>query len=119
MKKLLLIILCFGLLTGTVAIKANATEETFSWYCKRATGNVQPPLPSEFCFINDYPTIWLDKTERKKIYLTFDCGYENGNTEAMLDALKKHNVKATFFVVGHYLESAPDMVKRMVLGSPN
>ena len=31
-----------------------------------------------------------------------------------MDALKKHNVKATFFVVGHYLESAPDIVKRMV-----
>ena len=32
----------------------------------------------------------------------------------MLEALKKHNVSATFFVVGHYLESAPDLVKRMV-----
>ena len=52
--------------------------------------------------------------EEKRLYLTFDCGYENGNTEAILDALKKHNVSATFFVVGHYLESAPDMVRRMV-----
>ena len=50
----------------------------------------------------------------KVIYLTFDAGYENGNTEAILDALKKHNVSATFFVVGHYLESAPELVKRMV-----
>ena len=31
-----------------------------------------------------------------------------------MDALKKHEVTATFFVVGHYLESAPDMVRRMV-----
>ena len=45
--------------------------------------------------------------------LTFDCGYENGNTEPILDALKKHGVTATFFVVGHFLETAPDMVKRM------
>lgn len=52
--------------------------------------------------------------EEKKIYLTFDCGYENGNTEAILDALKKHHAPATFFVVGHYLESAPELVKRMV-----
>ena len=49
-------------------------------------------------------------TEEMKLYLTFDCGYENGNTEAILDALKKHGVSATFFVVGHFLESAPDMV---------
>ena len=48
------------------------------------------------------------------IYLTFDCGYENGNTGAILDALKKHNAPGTFFVVGHFLESAPELVKRMV-----
>ena len=46
--------------------------------------------------------------------LGFDCGYENGNTEPILDALKKHNAQATFFVVGHFLESAPEIVKRMV-----
>ena len=34
---------------------------------------------------------------KKTIYLTFDCGYENGNTEPILDALKKHNAKATIF----------------------
>jgi len=57
---------------------------------------------------------YLDETADKVIYLTFDCGYENGYTEDILDALRKHNVKATFFVVGHYLESAPELVKRMV-----
>ncbi len=51
--------------------------------------------------------------EEKVIYLTFDCGYENGNTEPILDALKKHNAPAAFFVVGHFLESAPEIVKRM------
>lgn len=61
-----------------------------------------------------YNAYYVADTKEKIIYLTFDCGYENGNTEAMLDALKKHNAKATFFVVGHYLESAPDIVKRMV-----
>ena len=60
-----------------------------------------------------YRTYFLGDTNQKKIYLTFDAGYENGNTEPILDALKKHNVKATFFVVGHYLETAPDLVKRM------
>ena len=57
---------------------------------------------------------YLSDTQDKRVYLTFDCGYENGNTEAILDALKKHHAKATFFVVGHYLNSAPDQVKRMV-----
>ena len=48
------------------------------------------------------------------LYLTFDAGYENGNTEAILDALKKHNVSATFFVVGTYIESEPELIQRMV-----
>lgn len=50
----------------------------------------------------------------KKLYLTFDAGFENGNTEKILDALKKHGVKATFFLVGNYFETQPDLVRRMV-----
>ena len=53
-------------------------------------------------------------TTQKRIYLTFDAGYENGFTSAILDTLKKQEVPAAFFVVGHYLESAPELVKRMV-----
>lgn len=55
-----------------------------------------------------------ESEEKKKIYITFDCGYENGNVSAMLDALKKHNVSATFFVVGNFLETSPDIAKRMI-----
>lgn len=61
-----------------------------------------------------YNATFVDETDEKVIYLTFDCGFENGNTEAILDALKKHNAPATFFVVGNYLETSPDLVKRMV-----
>jgi len=61
-----------------------------------------------------YDAYFVGDDSEKVIYLTFDCGYENGNTGAILDALKKHNVSATFFVVGHFLETAPDLVKRMV-----
>lgn len=57
---------------------------------------------------------FLGDTGQKTIYLTFDCGYENGYTEAILDALKKHRAPAAFFVVGHYLETAPELVQRMV-----
>ena len=61
-----------------------------------------------------YDAYYVADTEEKEIYLTFDCGYELGYTEAILDALKKHDVKATFFVVGHYLEESPELVCRMV-----
>ncbi len=55
----------------------------------------------------------MGDASEKKIYLTFDCGYENGNTEKILDALNKHDAKGTFFVVGNFLETAPEIVKRM------
>lgn len=47
------------------------------------------------------------------IYLTFDAGYEAGYTEQILDVLKKHDVKAAFFVVGTYIENNPELVRRM------
>lgn len=64
--------------------------------------------------LSEHGAIYVVEDAGKTIYLTFDCGYENGNTEAILDALAKHNAKATFFVVGHFLETAPELVKRMV-----
>ena len=60
-----------------------------------------------------YDAYYLGDTSQKVIYLTFDCGYENGCTEQILDALKKHHAPAAFFVVGHMIESAPDIVRRM------
>ena len=50
----------------------------------------------------------------KRVYLTFDCGYENGYTSGVLDTLKETNTKAIFFVTGHYLKSSSEIVKRMI-----
>ena len=60
-----------------------------------------------------YDAWYVGDTGKKVIYLTFDCGYENGYTEQILDALQKHQAPAAFFVVGHMIESAPDIVRRM------
>lgn len=65
-------------------------------------------------FLKQYDSYYVGNPSEKKIYLTFDAGFENGCTPAILDALKKHNVKAAFFVVGNYIETSPDLVKRMV-----
>lgn len=52
--------------------------------------------------------------DTKDIYLTFDCGYENGYTEGILDTLKETNTKAVFFITGHYLKSSRAIVERMM-----
>ena len=71
------------------------------------TGNASS---SELRKLNSY---YLGDTSLKKIYLTFDAGYENGYTPQILDVLKKHNVKAAFFLVGNYIDTAPELVQRM------
>jgi delta-lactam-biosynthetic de-N-acetylase len=53
-------------------------------------------------------------TDAPIIYLTFDQGYENGYTSSILDTLKEKQVSAIFFVTGHYVNSNPDLVKRMI-----
>ncbi len=60
-----------------------------------------------------YDAFYAEQTKETRIYLTFDVGYENGNTASILDTLKKHSVSATFFVVGTYIESEPELIKRM------
>lgn len=61
-----------------------------------------------------YDAVYLGDETQKKLYLTFDAGYENGCTEPILEALAKHNVKAAFFVVGNYIEQNPELVRRML-----
>ena len=61
-------------------------------------------------------TFYVDKTvsdDDKVIYLTFDCGYENGYTDEILDTLKKHNAQGVFFVTKSYIRDATDLVIRM------
>lgn len=75
----------------------------------------KPPVANATAdYLKQFNAHYVEDTTDKKIYLTFDAGYENGNTAPILDALKKHNAPATFFLVGNYLSTSPDLVKRMV-----
>ncbi len=90
-------------------------EKTENWglgFGKKA--GEKPTGNASIAEMKQYNAFYMAEGEEKVLYLTFDCGYENGNSSSILDALKKHEVSATFFVVGHFLESAPDIVKRMV-----
>jgi len=51
---------------------------------------------------------------KKILYLTFDAGYEDDNTEKILDILKECGLPAAFFLTGNYIKSNPNIVKRMV-----
>ena len=87
--------------------------ETGSWGLSfREEG--EPPIGNaDAASLRRYDAVYLGDTNDKVLYLTFDAGYENGCTAQILDVLKAHNAKAAFFVVGNYLESAPELVQRM------
>ncbi len=54
----------------------------------------------------------ITKKEEKIAYLTFDDGPNTQVTPKILDILKEEDVKATFFVIGKYVEMHPEIVKR-------
>lgn len=60
-----------------------------------------------------YDAVFI-KENTKKLYLTFDQGYENGYTPKIMDVLKEKNVKAVFFVTYDYAKRNPDLMKRMI-----
>lgn len=61
-----------------------------------------------------YDAYFIGSDSAKKIYLTFDEGYENGYTEKILDVLKRKNAHAVFFVTKDYVKSNDKLIKRMI-----
>lgn len=93
-------------------VQANLT--THSWYIMPREKGQQPVAADDAPFKDDYNIIYMGSPEEKKVWLTFDLGYENGNTAKILDALKNKNAEAAFFVCGNVLNRNPELVKRMV-----
>ncbi|HCT65402.1 MAG TPA: delta-lactam-biosynthetic de-N-acetylase [Lachnospiraceae bacterium] len=89
-------------------------NDSKSWWFKRNKINTPPSAQNDICTMQ-YDAYYLGDVSQKVIYLTFDEGYEMGYTEHILDILKENDIKATFFVTKTYIESDPDLVKRMVV----
>ena len=95
-----------------------------SWYCgvtvrDEATGKVTVKYdraPDVFEALEKYGSVYRKNEDKKVIYITFDCGYEdkNGYTDEVLDVLKEKGVKAAFFLNGAFITEAPHLVKRML-----
>ena len=102
--------LCAALALGMALLPAGATNWGL-WY---GNGLHQPPNGEDTVqTLAKYGAYYMGSADEKTLYLTFDCGYENGNTAKILDTLKKQHVPGAFFVVGDYLKTAPALVRRM------
>lgn len=94
--------------------KSISTAATSNWGLSFQEEGKPPVANATYDELKQYNAYYAENTDEKVLYLTFDAGFENGNTPAILDALKKHEVPATFFVVGNFLSDNPDLIKRMV-----
>ena len=119
MKKHIFSFLAFVLTLSVfvVPVCASQSAECLSWYIKKQGRNT-PLFPKEAEEIKQYDAYYIDEKclnseEGKRIYITFDAGYENGNIEKILDTLKKENVPAAFFLLDNIILKNPELVKRM------
>ena len=110
MKKIKLIIVLLTVLFSIIMIK-----ETYAYGfgLKKNKTNTTPDIGIYKSILDKNNAVYVGNTNKKVVYLTFDCGYENGYTEMILDTLKEEGVNATFFLTGHYITSASNVVLRM------
>lgn len=89
------------------------SNELEAWWFKRNDQHLPSGCQEDFD-ISQYHAYYVNQEAQDNvIYLTFDCGYENGYTADILDTLKEQNVKAVFFVTQTYIRDNPDLVLRM------
>ena len=124
-RKTILMLLLIGILTlSVITVKSKeeiATNSTtistkkIEWGIKRNDNHKQPDVGSENRkVLEENNGICLGNNESKSIYLTFDEGYEAGYTSQILEVLKENDVKATFFLTAHYVNTQEELVQQMI-----
>ena len=116
MRKQDLLILLAALTAAAVTavgIFSGSALPTGSWGLSFRQEGAPPIGNAGIDQLKRYDAAYIGSTSEKVLYLTFDAGYENGCTAQILDVLKAREVPAAFFVVGNYLQTAPELVQRM------
>ena len=90
-------------------------NKKIGWGIKRNNNHEQPDVGTiNKQILDKYEGFSIGNKESKQVYLTFDEGYEAGYTEKILAVLKENNVKATFFITAHYVNTQPELVQKMI-----
>ncbi len=84
---LLAVAVIFGIVNNPAIVGASATTRLLPIYCV--------------------------ERDNKAVSLTFDAAWGNEDTQTLIDILGKYNVKATFFVVGQWVDKYPESVKAL------
>lgn len=105
-----------GVFTGQIprSQKTSSAAQSTGWGLSFQEEGKRPAGNASIDDLKQYNAYYASDTDQKIIYLTFDAGYENGNTPVILDALKKHQAPAVFFVVGNFIKDNPDLIRRIL-----
>ena len=126
MRNAILSILIIGIFSLSIILMNNQentivtnskvmSNKKIEWGIKRNDNNEQPDVgQNNRKILEENNGICLGNKDKKYIYLTFDEGYEAGYTSKILETLKSNDVKATFFITAHYLNTQEDLVKQMI-----
>ena len=91
MKRFFVFLISAVLLLSSFGVGAVEKEEHF--YIKRGKDHAPPTTDPSYLRVFDENSFYLDAKSaecgEKRIYLTFDAGYENGNITKILDVLKE------------------------------
>ena len=107
----------FNVQNSILATNGNAqlSNKKVCWGIKREDNHKQPDVGSaNKTLLEKYGGLCMGSSDSKKVYLTFDSGYEAGYMEKILEVLKQNDVKACFFITAHYLNTHPELVQRMI-----
>lgn len=105
-----------GVFTGQIprSQKTSSAAQSTGWGLSFQEEGKRPAGNASIDDLKQYNAYYASDTDQEIIYLTFDAGYENGNTTAILDALKKHQAPAVFFVVGNFIKDNHDLIRRIL-----
>lgn len=91
-------LLTFALICGLICFSLGITNHQ----AKTASTTTERKIPI-YC---------VDRSD-KKLSVTFDCAWGDGDIDKIISVLKNHNCKATFFVLGTWAEAHPDSLKKL------
>ncbi len=117
MKRSIFLTLIAIICIFSLSVTAFAHQSELHWSCKRC-GNNQPPITDAEALISRYNGYSIDRSvddtsDKRVLYLTFDLGYENGNTAKILDTLRDEGVSAAFFILDNIVLRNTELVTRM------
>lgn len=125
MKKILSIALCSALAAALLCTAAQASEHgdllqynndkvAYGMGVETDSGNRPLGAIAAEREYGEMGALFIGEAAKKRLWLTFDEGYENGYTAQILDTLKEKNVRAVFFVTYDYASKNPGLIQRMI-----